>query len=157
LDYYTHTVFEITSSKLGSQDALCAGGRYNYLVAQLGGADVPAVGFALGIERVILATGDQKKEEASPLTAFLVAMDEASLRRCFGVLNDLREAGISSDMSFRFGSMKSLMREADRSQAQFVLIMGENEFKNKSVMIKNMQSGEQKETPLAEVIKTLKG
>ena len=157
LDYYTHTVFEITSSKLGSQDALCAGGRYNYLVGQLGGAEVPAVGFALGIERVILATQDGPKEEENSLRAFMVAMDDESLKRCFNILNDLRSAGVSSDMSFRFGSMKSLMREADKSQARYVLIMGSNELKNKTIMIKNMQSGEQQETPLAEVIKTLKG
>jgi histidyl-tRNA synthetase len=156
LDYYTHTVFEITSSRLGSQDALCAGGRYDHLVVQLGGSDVPAVGFALGIERVILALEDPEEVAASRLEAFIVAMDDGSLKEGFRLLKDLRGNGISADMSFRSGSMKSLMREAAASGARSALIIGENEMKKKAVTCKDMQSGEQREVAFTDIVRILK-
>jgi histidyl-tRNA synthetase len=145
LDYYTHTVFEITGSSLGSQDALSAGGRYNDLVKQLGGPDVPAIGFALGIERVLLATTGPREAFPVPISAFIIALDERSLQRAFQMLNDLRDHNVSSDMNYRVASMKSQMRLADKSGARSVIIIGESEFKREIVTLKDMATGGQEE------------
>lgn len=142
LDYYTHTVFEITDSSLGSQNALGAGGRYNNLVNQLGGPDVPAIGFALGIERILLVL-PQREEKKNPLDVYLIALDEAAVTASFCLLNCLRQKGVKADMSYRLSSVKSLMRLADKSQAPFVIIIGENEVKGEFVTLKNMVEGSQ--------------
>ncbi len=163
LDYYTHTVFEITAENLGSQDAVGAGGRYNNLVSQLGGDSIPAVGFALGIERMILAAqanGAQAKGFSSQ--AFLIALDEDSLEEMFIILQKLRQEGISSDMSYRSGSLKSHMRLANKKEAAFVVLMGENERQKGTVTVKNMATGQQQEISIKEkdyhlLIQHLKG
>lgn len=150
LDYYTHTVFEISSSALGSQDALGAGGRYNNLVSQLGGPAVDAIGFALGVERILLALVDHPKPASRPLKVFIVTLDEASLRRGFQILHILRRHHIAGDMSYRLSSMKSQMRQADKSGAEFVMIIGEEEYKKGAVTLKQMSSGKQQELKAAE-------
>src|SRR3989338_6714634 len=129
LDYYTHTVFEITQSSLGSQDALSAGGRYNDLVAQLGGPQVDAVGFACGIERILLATADENKPQPDPLTVYVIALDEKIFPKAFSILQKLRASGISSDMSYKVSSMKSHMRAADKAGSKYAAIIGEEEDK----------------------------
>jgi len=145
LDYYTHTVFEITGSSLGSQDALSAGGRYNQLLGQLGGPEVPAMGFALGIERVILSMPDSKHFDDAPLSAYIIALDEQSLQKAFEILSNLREQDISSDMSYRISSMKSQMRLANKTGARSVIIIGESELKREVISIKDMETGTQEE------------
>ena len=147
LDYYTQTVFEISDTSLGSQDALGAGGRYNNLVKQLGGPDVDAVGFALGVERILLAS-QKEIRETSTLDAFLVALDEVSLKKCFSILHILRQEGIACDMSYRLSSVKAMMRQADKRQARFVLLMGEDEYKNDVISLKNMQTGFQEKVDI---------
>ena len=142
LDYYTQTVFEITDSSLGSQDALGAGGRYNGLVAQLGGGEVDAVGFALGIERIILAMGEAAVSQ-EPLQFFIIALDEGYLSKAFSLLSVLRSENIPSDMSYRVSSMKSQMRLSDKMKARFVVILGEEEMKSDLVTIKDMKTGTQ--------------
>jgi len=109
LDYYTHTVFEITDPSLGSQDALGAGGRYNDLVKQLGGPDCDAIGFALGIERILLALNNT---EAAPerLKVFIIALDEKSSRISLQLLDALRHEGIPADMSYKTSSLKAQMK-----------------------------------------------
>lgn len=143
LDYYTHTVFEITDSSLGSQNALGAGGRYNNLVSQLGGADVPAIGFALGIERMLLVKPAAMEEKKNLLDIYLIALDEGSLLNSFRLVNALRQNSVRADMSYRLSSVKSLMRLADKSEAPFVAIIGENEVKGEFVTLKNMEQGTQ--------------
>ena len=145
LDYYTHTVFEITSSSLGSQDALSAGGRYNDLVKQLGGPQVPAIGFALGIERVLLAMPRSVQANVVPLSTYIIALDEKSLQKGFGILGTLRASNISSDMSYRVTSMKSQMRLADKTGAHSVIIIGESELEREMVTLKDMKTGDQEE------------
>src|SRR3989344_6430649 len=145
LDYYTHTVFEITQSSLGSQDALSAGGRYNDLVAQLGGPQVDAVGFACGIERILLATAEENKPPADPLTVYVIALDEKIFPKAFRILQKLRAEGISSDMSYKVSSMKSQMRSADKAGSRYVVILGEDEDQKGVVALKDMKTGEQKE------------
>ncbi len=143
LDYYTHTVFEITDSSLGSQNALGAGGRYNNLVSQLGGSDIPAIGFALGIERILLAMPKEDKKVGENVQVYLIALDEVSLKVSFQILNSLRGQCVKADMSYRLSSMKSLMRLADKSGALFVGIIGENEVKGEFITLKNMREGSQ--------------
>ncbi len=148
LDYYTHTVFEITGSSLGSQDAVSAGGRYNHLVSQLGGPEIPAIGFALGIERTILAMGESRELRVIPPDAFIIALDEKSFKKAFQILSILRDMDIASDMSYRVSSMKSQMRLADKVGARSVIIMGESELEKEFVSLKDMETGHQEEVTI---------
>ncbi len=156
LDYYTHTVFEITAEGLGSQDALGAGGRYNNLVQELGGPAADAVGFALGIERILLAMPQTAKAVDSGLDAFMVTLGETAFTRAFVIMDFLRKSDISCDMIHcAGGSMKSQMRLADKLKAKYVLILGEEEEKNQSVVIKNMATGDQEIVNWDEVVEFL--
>lgn len=159
LDYYTHTVFEITAGGgLGSQDAVGAGGRYSGLVHELGGdekVDYGAIGFALGVERIILASG-RTQETAQGVDAFVIAMDEAYQMKAFELLHQLRQAGISADMSFKAGSMKSQMGRADKANARCVLILGEQEMKDGTVTVKDMKARQQETVPFSQSIAIVK-
>jgi histidyl-tRNA synthetase len=143
LDYYTHTVFEISDPSLGSQDALGAGGRYNRLVSELGGPEVDAVGFALGIERIILALESKKKPYTPSIDVCVISLDEKYIKNAFILLNDIRHEGLSADMNYQGGSMKSQMRYANKLGARYVIILGEDEIKNKEIALKNMHDGTQ--------------
>lgn len=157
LDYYTHTVFEISDPSLGSQDALGAGGRYNTLVQELGGADVDAMGFALGIERLLLAMPEQKTP-ASPqnMDVYMIALGQNSCEEGFRFLHALRGAGISCDMGYRPASMKSQMRQAGKSGARLVLIFGEEERQRGVVTLKDMAQGDQKDVPSSELVEVVR-
>jgi len=127
LDYYTHTVFEISDPSLGSQDALGAGGRYNTLVHELGGAEVDAMGFALGIERLLLAVpGNTIPGVSQSMDVYMIALDQSSCEEAFRLLHVLRGEGIACDMGYRPASMKSQMRQAGKSGSRLVLIIGED-------------------------------
>lgn len=153
LDYYTHTVFEVTSSVLGSQDALGAGGRYNNLVSELGGSAVDAVGFALGIERIILASGEGNAPPPVLLDGFLIAMGEPAMHQAFKLLPLLRKEGISVDFSYRWNaSLKSQMHQADKIGTQTVMILGDNELAAQCIAVKDMLTGEQRQVPLGEIV-----
>lgn len=156
LDYYNHTVFEITAEGLGSQDAVGAGGRYNGLVQELGGHEnVEGVGFALGLERILLASG-QAIAMPSGVDAFVIAMKEGYQPQAFLLLQQLREAGISADMSFISGSMKSQMGKANKANARFTLILGEDEIKSNTVAFKDMQAGTQEIVEAKNIVSSLK-
>ncbi len=156
LDYYTGIVFEFITDKLGpQQNTLLAGGRYDNLVRDLGGKDIPATGFAMGIDRVadvLLAEG--KKQEKN-IDVFIVT-DPERIKNGFILLSELRENNISAVMNFESRSFKSQMREADDRKASFVLILGEDEEKNKFVSIKNMKTGEQKQIANERLVEELK-
>lgn len=147
LDYYTRTVFEIIYSALGAQDAIGGGGRYDNLIESLGGPKLGAIGFAMGIERLIIALQaiPEDLRPAScvlpPLTAFIVTMDAPSRQKGFELLSTLRQAKISADMDYEGKSIKAQMRQASRINAKFVIIIGPDELAIGSVKIKNMQSG----------------
>jgi histidyl-tRNA synthetase len=158
LDYYTHTVFEITAEGLGSQDAVGAGGRYDRLLDDLGGdekTEFGAIGFALGIERILLASG-RTTAAASGVDAFVIAMKEEYQPQAFLLLQQLRKAGISADMSFSGGSMKSQMGKADKANARFALIIGEEEIKNQAVALKDMQASTQEAVEIENIVSILK-
>ncbi len=158
LDYYTHTVFEITAEGLGSQDAVGAGGRYAGLLHELGGnekTDYGAIGFALGIERILLAAGEPKGDPSS-IDAFVIETQAEYQSRSFQLLNELRKGGISATTNFSGGSMKAQMNRANKANARFALIIGDQEFKDKTVSVKDMSTSQQETVPLSEVIKVIK-
>ena len=148
LDYYTHTVFEISDSSLGSQDALGAGGRYNNLVSELGGPQVDAVGFALGMERILLAQQGKNKPCDSFIDVFIIAMDAQYTKNAFLLLQEVRRCNLSADMSYQAGSLKSQMRLANKLSARFVMILGEDEIKNQEVTLRICKTACKKRSPL---------
>lgn len=146
LDYYTNTTFEIVSGSVGSQSALCGGGRYNGLIKELGGADLPGVGFAAGIERILLAC--ENENTASPeeegINLYVVTLDKALQEFSFQIALQLRRKGISVETDYLSRSVKAQMRDANRLNAKFVLLVGGDEFDKDEIVLKNMKSGEQK-------------
>jgi len=148
LDYYTHTVFEISDASLGSQDALGAGGRYNNLVSELGGPQVDAVGFALGMERILLAQQGKNKPVDPAIDVFIIAMEEKYTKDAFALLQEVRRCNLSADMGYQGGSLKSQMRLANKLSAHYVIILGEDEIKNHELTLKNMQNGMQEKVAM---------
>ena len=155
LDYYTGTVFEITHPELGAQDAIGAGGRYNNLVEELGGAKTGAVGFAFGVERLMLTIKSNSESKSGKLV-YLITLGEEAKKFGVKLLADLRLNGIPADSDYEGKSLKGAMRKANDLSAKFVLMVGENELKNNSITLKNMVSGEQKEINSKDLIKELK-
>ncbi|MBI3189827.1 MAG: histidine--tRNA ligase [Ignavibacteriales bacterium] len=153
LDYYTKTAFEILSTDLGSQDALAGGGRYDLLIKQLGGKETPAVGFAAGIERLLMVLEKQNlfnEDDVHP-NVFFVSADEKGKKWIFHQLNELRRGGIRCDMDFLGRSLKAQMREADRQKADFVIVVGEQELNDGHLQIKQMKTGEQQRVAMNEL------
>jgi len=156
LDYYTHTIFEFTSDALGAQDAICGGGRYNDLVKELGGQDVPAIGWASGIERLLLVVEALKPLEIpSGLDLFLIVLGDELRLTAPKLVHEWREAGISCDMDTLRRSMKAQMREANRQEARYVAILGEEEFDRGVVQLKNFETGEQETVNFDEVVRAV--
>jgi len=152
LDYYTHTTFEITSSALGAQDALCGGGRYNGLIEKLGGKLTPAVGFAAGMERLILALGKMENIESKPDIYFITMGEDANIRAC-QIANNLRKnCGKTVILETLRRSMKAQMRDANRSGAKKVLILGDEELHKNIIIIKDMTTSEQLEIPILDIV-----
>jgi len=151
LDYYTRTTFEILAGNIGAQNAILGGGRYDGLVKQLGGPDRVGIGFAAGIERLVLAMPDAGAGEArTPL--FVAAMGEAARESALALLRDLRRGGLEAHMEYEGRSIKSQMKRADRLKAAFALILGDEELSRGEVTVKNMKTGEQAPVPRAGVL-----
>lgn len=157
LDYYTKTAFEIISGGLGAQNAIGGGGRYDDLVEELGGKPTPAVGFAAGIERMIIAMDQQKVEWPAEkrLDIFVAKVDEKNKNTSFKLLQKIRNAGLSADMDYSGGSLKSQMRIANKIGARYTVIVGEEELSKNMVILRNMQTKEQKEVKIDNVINEL--
>jgi histidyl-tRNA synthetase len=144
LDYYTHTTFEITSTDLGSQDALCGGGRYDNLVETLGGKATPAVGFAAGIERLLLALETVAGDTSVPRSlVYFIALGSDAQNICTKLAAELRKAGIATETDLLRRSLKAQMREADRSRAKFAVIIGEEEVTKQHGLVRDLSAGEQ--------------
>jgi histidyl-tRNA synthetase len=156
LDYYRRTVFEITHDSLGSQDALGAGGRYDGLVRELGGPDIGAVGFALGVERVILVIPNDKTLSQNTIVAYLVTIGTSIQKKAIKLLDNLRQKGISCDMDYGNSSLKSQMRTADRLCAKCVILLGEEELDKGVATLKDLKSGMQTEVKQQDLAKTIK-
>ena len=146
LDYYTKTAFEIQYAPLGSQSAVCGGGRYDGLVAECGGQATPSIGFAVGIERILLALEKQGllPEISNKIDVFVAPMGKETQNAAFALLCALRKNGITADMDFMNRNIKGQMKQANKYPACFVAIIGEDEMAQGKVMLKNMESGIQK-------------
>jgi len=153
LDYYTQIVFEFNSDNLGSQKAVGAGGRYDGLVRELGGPDKAGCGFALGLERILLL---RKLEKFSSLKVFIAYTSSELKNKAFELLAKLRDEGISSDMGFKFSSLKSQLRYAQKLGVEFVVILGEEELKNNQVSLRDMKASSQERFSLDRLIDFLK-
>ncbi|MBW2521680.1 MAG: histidine--tRNA ligase [Deltaproteobacteria bacterium] len=151
LDYYTRTTFELLTTELGAQGAIGAGGRYDGLVQQLGGPDVPGIGFAMGMERLVMLL-DQKKDRQElvvGLDIFLVTLGEAAAAKGFVLMQELRAGGLRVMMDHEGRSMKSQMKQADKLKAGHVLILGDDELVKGEALLKDMYSGSQEPVSLA--------
>ncbi|MBI4950366.1 MAG: histidine--tRNA ligase [Deltaproteobacteria bacterium] len=142
LDYYTKTTFEITSTALGSQNAVAAGGRYDGLVKELGGPETPCFGFAIGMERVALILKETSALAGRPLTVF-IALGEKAEAASIPILRSWREKGIKVMEEFSPGSLKSRMKRADRLGARYTVIMGDDELAKGEVAVKDMLTSAQ--------------
>lgn len=147
LDYYNLSVFEFVTDRLGAQGTICAGGRYDYLIGQIGGKPAPAVGWALGVERVLELLKETGANIPAPaLDAYAIVPDAAQLPQVFPVLAALREAGISVQMHAGtgegMGSMKSQFKKADASAARYALIFGAEEVGSGSLTLKALRDGQ---------------
>ncbi|MBW7887586.1 MAG: histidine--tRNA ligase [Bacteroidetes bacterium] len=156
LDYYTKTAFEITSTALGSQDALAGGGRYDLLVKELGGKPTPSVGFAAGIERLMMILENNHFEFPEPAPAlFLAAADDDSREWIFKRANELRSQGIAVEIDLLARSLKAQMKEADRQNAEFSVVIGKTELQNGTAQLKNLRNHSQKQILLSDLEKEL--
>jgi histidyl-tRNA synthetase len=151
LDYYTRTAWEIKSDKLGSQDSLCGGGRYDLLVEQLGGNATPAIGFAAGIERIMLAMGGPVEDDSKRPGVFIVAMGDKAKEEAFKLAVSIRKHGLAADIDYLGRSMKSQMKQADKSRFAKALIIGENELAKGIVIVRNMIDSAQTEIGLEKI------
>jgi histidyl-tRNA synthetase len=153
LDYYTRTTFEITAKQLGAQDAICGGGRYDNLVNQLGGPDTPAVGFAAGMERLLMVAGERLKDKVTPrqLDVYLIVLSEKARIPALLCAQELRTAGYTVVLETLRRSAKSQFREANRSGARAAVILGEDEISKDTGVIKRMDTGEQQDVPLTDI------
>ena len=152
LDYYTRTTFEFISGNLGAQDAICGGGRYDSLVETLGGKPTPAIGFAAGMERILLSM-DISKDDAKINTVYLINLVESASGQALFIANELRELGCYVIMDTLRRSLKAQLRDANRIGAVKAVIIGEDELKNKTVQIKDLSSGEQEEIVMNDLVK----
>lgn len=153
LDYYTDTTFEILSGSVGSQSALCGGGRYDLLSEQLGGRKIPGVGFAAGIERILLACENEQVLQLPEknIDVYVVRIDKEIEKEAVSLGNLLRQRKLKVEFDYQSRSVKAQMREANRLNAKYVIMFGGEEYKRGSMVVKNMGNGEQSEAKLSDV------
>ena len=156
LDYYTKTAFEVQTNALGSQSAILGGGRYDNLVGLFNsGKDIPAVGSAMGLERLLIVLENNKNITEGRLDVFIIAFKETE-KEILKVMQDLRASNISCDCDFAVKSIKNQFKSANKRNSKFALILGVDELKRNSCKLKNMDTGEEKEIPLNEVSENIK-
>ncbi|MGP1387502.1 MAG: histidine--tRNA ligase [Thainema sp.] len=145
LDYYTHTAFEIQSDDLGAQATVCGGGRYDGLVAELGGPDTPAVGWAIGLERLALLLQQRQMTTAQTVDLYVVSRGEQAEAQALLVAQRLRQAGYTAELDLSGSAFGKQFKRADRSGAKACIIIGDDEAANKTVQVKWLESGEQEQ------------
>ena len=150
LDYYTKTVFEFVSDSLGAQSTVCGGGRYSGLVEELGGKPTEGIGFAMGIERLVLTIKNQGVENDTEVCpeVFLGAIGEGAIKIAQKTVYDLRQKGIFAEQDLCGRSVKAQMKFANKLGAKYSAVIGDDEIANNKINLKNMESGEQKEVSL---------
>ncbi|MCY7362781.1 MAG: ATP phosphoribosyltransferase regulatory subunit, partial [Ignavibacteria bacterium] len=152
IDYYTSTAFEFISDSLGAQSTVIGGGRYDVLVEQLGGKPTPAIGFAAGIERLfmILESNNFKFPDEEQIKLYIVSMGEESKIFALNLIKELRISGIKCETDFLNRSVKSQMKEANKLNVKYVIVIGDEELKSKSVKLKNMSDSFETEIKLSD-------
>lgn len=157
LDYYTKTAFEIQYKPLGAQSAVCGGGRYDGLIEEVGGPATPGIGFAMGMERVLLALESQNllPQEQESIDVFAVCPQQEIFPDVFKAVINLRRAGFKAEFDFQGRSMKAQMKQANKTNAKYVLIFGEDEFARGQVVLRNMSNSEQTEIAITDIITKL--
>jgi histidyl-tRNA synthetase len=158
LDYYTGTTFEIVSKALGAQNAICGGGRYDNLVEELGGRSTPAVGFAIGLDRLIMILEERKikASEEQRLKVYIATMGDAAKQKGFEVLKNLRNMGVKCDMDYQGKGLNSQLKTADKLGAQFTIIIGDDELKNGLAVVKSMDNKTQESVEFKKILEKIK-
>ena len=160
LDYYTGTTFEFISDKLGAQSGIGGGGRYDGLMAELGGNDLSGIGFGLGVDRVLLACEAEGIFDTSvtklDLDLFVISLGSSEKAFVANLVNELRDQGISCDMAYGDRALKGAMKSADKSGARFSTVIGADEIKSGTLALKDMKTGESKEVRIATLINEFK-
>ncbi|WP_223773548.1 histidine--tRNA ligase [Streptomyces sp. 135] len=159
LDYYTRTTFEFVHDGLGSQSAVGGGGRYDGLSEMIGGPSLPSVGWALGVDRTVLALEAEgvELELPSATSVFAVPLGDEARRVLFAKVTELRKAGVAADFSYGGKGLKGAMKNANRSGARFTVVAGERDLAEGVVQLKDMESGEQEAVAVDEIVAVLKG
>ena len=155
LDYYTRTTFEVQTQELGAQNAIVGGGRYDGLIKELGGPDNPAIGFAIGTERIVELSGEHLTQGEKGPDIFLAPLGKEAEDKSFIWLQELRKGGLSCEMEYRSLGLKTQMRRADRLKARKVLIVGEDELAKGKGILRDMVTKEQRELPLDHLVDEL--
>lgn len=155
LDYYTRTAFEVLANNLGAQNAVCGGGRYDKLAEDIGGAPTPGIGFAIGMERLIMLLSPDKNYARRP-DIFLALIGQEAQERGFALAQELRQAGLWVELDYMSKSLKSQMRKADRCQCPYVGILGLEELKKGIIVLRNMITKEQEEVFLKDFLQKFK-
>jgi len=157
LDYYTHTAFEFKAEGIGAIDTVGGGGRYNGLVADIGGPDQPGVGFGIGLERTVMLLEHQETElpDLTSIDVYLVALGEAADREVTRLVYELRTAGIRAERDYQGRKMKAQMKSADRLKAAYTAILGDDELANGEITLKNMATSEQRSVKITELAAAL--
>jgi histidyl-tRNA synthetase len=158
LDYYNKTVFEIVAGDLGAQNSIGGGGRFDGLVKLLGGPDLPSMGFGTGLERIIQTMLKQEVPLPKPNRPmlYLISLGGSAEDKCFSLLHQMRQEGLSCQMDFSGKKLGKMMQHADQSTARFVVVLGDNELQLGEVELKDMDSGTSKKVSLSRLIETLK-
>ena len=152
LDYYTRTVFEFITTEIGAQGTVCGGGRYDGLIGELGGAQTPALGFGMGLERLLLVMQKQECDfiEDKKCDLYIATMGEAAVKKALSLTTALRDEGFFVEYDLVERGIKPQMKYADKIGAKFVIVLGDNEIESGSAKLKNMATGEQKDITLGE-------
>lgn len=157
-DYYTRTTFEVQGKYLGAQNAICGGGRYDTLVEELGGPPTPALGFGIGVERVLMMMSEMNLTltEEEPPVAFVVTLGDSARTEGLLLAQSLRQAGLAVEIDHTARSLKAQMRLADKCRARFAILIGDNEIAQGTVALKNLQTHEQRDIARGALIETLR-
>ncbi|MFF9865804.1 histidine--tRNA ligase [Streptomyces sp. NPDC013953] len=157
LDYYTRTTFEFVHDGLGSQSAVGGGGRYDGLSEMIGGPALPSVGWALGVDRTVLALEAEgiALDLPAATSVYAVPLGEEARRVLFGIVTELRRAGVAADFSFGGRGLKGAMKNANRSGARYAVVAGERDLADGVVQLKDMESGEQQAVAVDEIVQVL--
>ncbi len=157
LDYYTRTVFEFVSGDIGAQSTVCGGGRYDGLIEQMGGNAIPALGFGMGIERLMMVLENQGTAlpEAKKCDIFLACMGEKASIQASALCSKLREEGFEAQTDICSKGLKAQMKYADKIGSQFTVVLGDNEIESNKAKLKNMATGEETEINLNDIVQAL--